>query len=1089
MTDKQLMLNVVKLMLEPDNTTRSNAEQKIKEIAISNPDKFTQLNLEIIKDDVIPNNLRMSSIIILKNNLKIGENKPCLYLKLSDQVLENFKKEIIIMLSTITNIFIVKKVANLISDLAASIFNAKNELLKDNQRWPNLIQYIFELYKTKKFNSIIASLTVLEGLFDQTGNKLVYFKNGFVELFTDGFSNENLEIKLATTNCLLSLVLMFKPKELKFFKIFNENVLQIIMILLDKKKEDSLNSIIGRVFDICQYVPSFFKKKFDELLIVMSRVREFDDEVNSNLKTQSIEPIIYLLDCYPELIENNIEKLTLLVELIFKNMIEIEDEIEDEWKSPPDGFNDDIEDCDDQKTIKLGMDFIDRLILIVGEEKMIPFLSNYIKKMLNDQNWKMKHAAIMTISQLGEYLEENIKEVENLVKIIGENSLSTNPRIRYACCHSLGQFSDDLSPDFQDNFHEMFFKISLPMLKDNVPRVVAHCMAAMTNFLEHSTPKQISPHFNYIYEKIQFWLQNGITFVKEACLNVLSALAEGSGELFNPYYDQSMNILLSIFSADKKKEFKKLKGSAIESITIIGKFFGKARFLPYAKHLIPELIKIQTNQLDLDESDPQKSYLLGGWNRICTTLEKDFAPYINDLMPSLLMLSKSVFKNQGKSKTYDTEESEVSIKLINLLMKYYPEHLISFIEPIYEIIVFINKCNVNKDTKSIAVNCLPGLIKVAKYDKSKNITILGKNIFAELWKMFVEEEDSIYKGEYCFILQKIIDSSGAIFEKNELIGFFKKCEEELKKSDKRRMEILDSFDLEEETKENLTLNLKCENQFEDEFKLEIANLFGKIFKTHKENSLEFFNVIYENHIIASLQNDKNSINIQYGLYLSCDSVEYLGTFLNENLIKKFYDIFLNFCLNVNLDIRQIASYGLSVICVLLGNNFNPLFENTLKIIVNSIEIAKLENQKKEKYILCRESSVVTLGKLLQINWENIDQEKKEVYISYWIKYLPIYYDYKKGIKSHKMMIHILMNDPNIILGKNNQNLKKIFMILFKIYKRRRLSEPNLDLNIEKIISVFMKDENIKSCLSKIDLKEEHELFIKIILENDKITNK
>ena len=1088
MTDKQLMLNVVKLMLDPNNKTRSNAEEKIKEIAISNPDKFTQLNLEIIKDDNIPNNLRISSIIILKNNLKIGENKPCLYLSLSNEVLENFQKEIIIMLSTIKNIFIVKKVANLISDLSSSIYNDKNGLVKDNQRWPNLIQHIFELYKTNNFNSMIASLTVLEGLFDQTGHKLVCFKNQFVELFKNGFLDENLEIKLATTYCLLSLIISFKPKELKFFKIFNENVLQIIMILLDKKEENSLNIIIGRVFDICQYSPSFFKKKFDKFLIVMSRVREFDDEVNSNLKTQSIEPIIFLLDNYPELIENNTEKLTLLVELIFKNMIEIEDEIDEEWKSPPDGFNDDIEDCDDQKTIKLGMDFIDRLILIVGEEKMIPFLSSYIKKMLNDQNWKMKHAAIMTISQLGEYLEEDINEVENLVEIIGQNSLSPNPRIRYACCHSLGQFSDDLSPDFQDNFHEQFFKITLPMLEDTTPRVVAHCLAAMTNFLEHSTPNQIRPHFNYIYTKIQFWLQNGITFVKEACLNVLSALAEGSGELFHPYYDQSMNILLSIFSTDQKKEFKKLKGSAIESATIIGKFFGREKFLPYAEHLIPELIKIQTNQLDLLENDPQKSYLLAGWNRICTTLEKDFAPYINSLMPSLLTLAKSTFKNNSKMKTYDSEESEVAIKLINLFMKYYPENLTSYIEPIYEIIVYINKCNVSKDTRSIAVNCLPGLIKVAKYDKTKNISILGKNIFAQLWKLFVDEDDSIYKGEYCFTLQKIIDSSGAIFEKNELDGFLKKCEEELKKSEKRRLEILDSFDVEEETKESLNLNLKCENQFEDEFKLEIANLLGKIFKTHKENSLEFFNQIYENHIIPCLQNDKNIINIQYGLYLSCDAVEYLGSFLNENLIKRFYEIFINFCLNENLDIRQIASYGLSIICVFLGKEFSPLFENTLKVVVNSIEIPKIQNQKKDKYILCRESSIVTFGKLLQINWENISQDKKQAYISYWIKYLPIIFDFKKGIKSHKMMVHILINDPITVLGKNNENFQIIFNILFRIYKRKRLSDSALDLKIEKIIVEFMKDENIKNLMAGVDLKQEHGLFIKMILEKNKTEN-
>lgn len=37
----------------------------------------------------------------------------------------------------------------------------------------------------------------------------------------------------------------------------------------------------------------------------------------------------------------------MIVDLIFKNLLEIEDEISDEWKSPPDGFNDDLFDSDD----------------------------------------------------------------------------------------------------------------------------------------------------------------------------------------------------------------------------------------------------------------------------------------------------------------------------------------------------------------------------------------------------------------------------------------------------------------------------------------------------------------------------------------------------------------------------------------------------------------------------------------------------------------------------------------------------------------------------------------------------------------------
>ena len=50
--------------------------------------------------------------------------------------------------------------------------------------------------------------------------------------------------------------------------------------------------------------------------------------------------------------------------------------------SPPDGFNDDLIEDDDQKIIKVQMDSIDRLINSLGNEKMIPFLEKYIQQML-----------------------------------------------------------------------------------------------------------------------------------------------------------------------------------------------------------------------------------------------------------------------------------------------------------------------------------------------------------------------------------------------------------------------------------------------------------------------------------------------------------------------------------------------------------------------------------------------------------------------------------------------------------------------------------------------------------------------------------
>lgn len=132
-----------------------------------------------------------------------------------------------------------------------------------------------------------------------------------------------------------------------------------------------------------------------------------------------------------------------------------------------------------------------------------------------------------------------------------------------------------MAPDFQDLFHEQYFRIILPLLDDKAPRVVAHCLASLTNFLEQCKPDYILPHFELLYKKIMIYLDQGISFVKEACLSALSALAEGAEKLFEPFYNDVMKLIFVIFEQSHQPIFKQLVGISVECITIIAKIFGK----------------------------------------------------------------------------------------------------------------------------------------------------------------------------------------------------------------------------------------------------------------------------------------------------------------------------------------------------------------------------------------------------------------------------------------------------------------------------------------------------------------------------------
>jgi hypothetical protein len=78
-----------------------------------------------------------------------------------------------------------------------------------------------------------------------------------------------------------------------------------------------------------------------------------------------------------------------------------------------------------------------------------------------------------------------------------------------------------------------------------------------------------------------FHLDHGISFVKEACLSTLSALAEGAQTLFEPYYNDVMGIIFHIFEQSHQPVFKNLVGISVECITIIAKLYGKEKMAPF----------------------------------------------------------------------------------------------------------------------------------------------------------------------------------------------------------------------------------------------------------------------------------------------------------------------------------------------------------------------------------------------------------------------------------------------------------------------------------------------------------------------------
>lgn len=213
---------------------------------------------------------------MLKKNLVVGKNKPSLYIKLSQQTRSALQIQLLTYINEIDNEQLINQISDLLADMAASLYNDQSGLIPEGQKWGELVNHLFDLYKTGKIPQMCASLRMLDGIIDQTQEKLQVLQGQLKELIAAGFQCGNLKVQVGTFKLLSTIVIQFKPSITKNFKQFTDQYFKLVKDLLASKNEDELREAMAKVFDVCLMGPHFVKRKFGALIELMAEVREFD---------------------------------------------------------------------------------------------------------------------------------------------------------------------------------------------------------------------------------------------------------------------------------------------------------------------------------------------------------------------------------------------------------------------------------------------------------------------------------------------------------------------------------------------------------------------------------------------------------------------------------------------------------------------------------------------------------------------------------------------------------------------------------------------------------------------------------------------
>lgn len=702
---------------------------------------------------------------------------------------------------------------------------------------------------------------------------------------------------------------------------------------------------------------------------------------------------------------------------------------------------------------------LDRISNALGGKVLLPILLDELTGMLQKPDWQSRHAALMAFSCAGEGCRDQLKRVlDRVVNGIITFLSDAHPRVRYAACNAIGQMATDFSPDFESKFHGQILPALCRLLVDNSSRrVQAHAACAMINFFEECPQDLLLTYLDMLTEHFQNALNqymiNGIPtdechiFVLESIIVALSSVADASAEYFANYYEKFMQGLKYIITNSTGKDnLRMLRGKAIESFSLIGVAVGKELFCKDAMEIMQILLGAQTGELKIDYDDPQLSYMMAAWARICRILGPDFQAYLPYVMGPVLEAASlkveiALLTDEDRAAIEDNDEWEsvsvqdqaVGIRTAGLedkatacsMLVCYARELkhgfADYVEKTAEVLVPLLKFPFHDDVKCSAAEAMPYLLESAKPRGEQFVALLWNAIFDGIMgALTMDSEPSI--------INQMLESLGSCIE---VIGQSALTED---KHEKVTMKILERFnahfnilaqEIERRKDEDYESESECSDEDQDCLS-GISSILHSLLLVYREKLLPYFQQIatWLTRLTAVDSNYVPWTNKNTALCIWVDFIEYTGLSCVD------YQQFFLPVLSANIldkikENRQAALYGIGQLAQQTGSTFVEFFQTVTPAIM---QVINHPQSRSEDCIMATENGISAICRILQFcpQMANHDQLLK-----CWLDWLPIYSDEEE--------VPVVMDYLLRLIEENNQtvmsNLQRLVAICGEVLAR------------------------------------------------------
>uniref|UniRef100_A0A3P9P6S4 Karyopherin (importin) beta 3 n=1 Tax=Poecilia reticulata TaxID=8081 RepID=A0A3P9P6S4_POERE len=936
-----------------------------------------------------------------------------------------------------------KKVCDIAAELCRNLIDDDG-----NNQWPEVLKFLFDSVNSDNVGLRESALHIFwnfPGIFgNQQQHYLEVIKRMLVQCMQD---QANPHIRTLAARAAASFVLSNEGNTalLKHFADLLPGILQAV----NESCYQGDDSVLKSLVEIADTAPKYLRPNLEATLQLCLKLCA-DTNLTNMQRQLALEVIVTLSETAAAMLRKHTAIVAQSVPQMLTMMVDLEDD--DEW-----AMADELEDDDFDSNAVAGESALDRIACGLGGKIILPMIKQHIMQMLQNPDWKYRHAGLMALSAIGEGCHQQMEAIlQEIVSFVLLFCSDPHPRVRYAACNAIGQMATDFAPTFQKKFHDKVISALLQTMEDQSnPRVQAHAAAALINFTEDCPKSLLIPYLDSLVQhlhvimvaKLQELIQKGTKLVLEQVVTSIASVADTAEEKFVPYYDLFMPSLKHIVENGVQKELRLLRGKTIECISLIGLAVGKDKFMPDASAVMQLLLKTQTDFNDLEDDDPQISYMISAWARMCKILGKEFQQYLPVVMgplmktasikPEVALLDTQDMENISEEegwefvnlgdqqsfgiKTAGLEEKATACQMLVCYAKELKEGFVEYTEQVVKLMVPLLKFYFHDGVRVAAAESMPLLLECARVRGPEYLTQMWHFMCDALIKAIGTEPDSDVLSEIMHSFAKCVELMGDGCLNNEhfeeLGGILKgKLEEHFKNQELRQAKRQDE-DYDEQVEETL----QDEDENDVYILTKVSDILHSVFSSYKEKVLPWFEQLLQ-LIVQLICPNRPWADRQWGLCIFDDVIEHCSP-SSFKYAEYFLRPMLQSLCDTSAEVRQAAAYGVGVMAQYGGDSYRPFCTEALPLLVAVIQAA--DSRSKEN-VNATENCISAVGKLMRFRPECVNVNEV---LPHWLSWLPLKEDKEEAVHTFDFLCDLIESNNPIVLGPENSNLPKIFLII------------------------------------------------------------